>query len=100
MEDVQRLMIRYRMSDRIEICAKDISHLSKLEDIFMALTNQMLSIREQIELTKSAKLARKGVITLSDDWEVITAPEDPIPHYAYSAQDDRIRQRRAHKCNC
>jgi hypothetical protein len=81
--------------------ATNPAHLSKLEGLFIALARQMSEVREQIEMTRSAKLAQRSVINLTDDWEVITAPEDPIPHYAYAAQDERLRQRhKVSSCRC
>lgn len=100
MEEVQSLMRRYKVTHWIEMSAKKLSHLSKLEGVFLALAKQMSSVREQIELTKSAKLARKSIVTLPDDWEVLTAPEDPVPRYAYVAQDEQLRRRRAQNCRC
>lgn len=100
MEEVQSLMRRYKVSNWIELSAKNLAHLSKLEGVFMALAKQMSSVRQQIEMTKSAKLAQQSVITLADDWEVITAPEDPVPRYAYVPQDEKLRRSRAQNCRC
>ena len=100
MEDVQTLMRRYRISNWIELSAMNLGHLSKLEGVFMALAREMSSVRQQIEMTRSEKLAQRSVITLADDWEVITAPEEPVPHYAYVPQDEQLRQRKAQSCRC
>lgn len=99
MEEVQSLMRRYKISNWIELSAKNLGHLSKLEGVFMALAREMSSVREQMEMTRSEKIAKRSVITLADDWEVITAPEDPIPHYAYVAQDEQ-RRRKSQNCRC
>ncbi len=85
-------MHRYRITEWVELSAKQLSHLPKLESIFTTLAREMVSVRESMELTKSAKLLRQNVITL-DDWEVISAPESPVPHYAYRDQDSRARRR-------
>ena len=94
MEDVQGLMRRYGVLNWIEMSARNLSNLGKLERIFVALSRQMVSVRESMEVTRSGK--KNNVITLSDDWELITAPDDPVPHYAYQAQDQQLRA----KLNC
>lgn len=91
-EEVQRLVRRYRITEYVELSAKQLSHLPKLEGIFTTLAQEMNSVRESMELTRSAKMLRQDVITL-DDWEVIETPESPVPHYAYRDQDDRVRNR-------
>ncbi len=86
------------MSQYLELSAKDITQLSKLEQLFVDLARQMLSVREKMEFTRSESLAR-SVIQLADDWEMISAPEDPIPQYVHRHQDDRLRNK-ASNCSC
>ena len=98
-------MRRYRISDWIELSAKNLIHLPKLEGIVMSLAKEMCSVREQIEMTKSEKLEsasrRRDVISLSDDWEVIAAPDNPVPRYAHVDQDERLRRLQTRpKCRC
>ena len=75
----------------MELSAKQLSQLPKLEGIFITLAQEMTRVRESMELTRSAKLLRQDVITLDDEWEVINAPESPIPHYAYRDQDHHAK---------
>ena len=98
-EDVQRLMLRYKISNSAELSAKQLSYQPRLEGIFVSLAQEMNEIREKIELTKSAALQREGVITLAEeDWEIITAPEGPVPRYAYRPQEER--RLRYNGCRC
>ncbi len=85
-------MHRYRISQWVELSAKQAPHLSKLEGIFTTLAHEMASVRDSMEMTRSGKM-RQDVITLDEDWEVISAPESPIPHYAYKDQDSHVRNR-------
>lgn len=98
-EDVQRMVRRYQITNSVELTAMQLSSLPKLEAMFVGLAQEMNEVREQIELTRSAKMEREGVITLEDDWEIINTPTEAIPHYAYKAQDDRLR-RRISNCRC
>ena len=85
------LMRRYGVSNWLEVSAKNLSDLAKLERIFVALAQQMVDVRETIELTRSAKLARRSVIILPDDWELLSAPDYPVPKYVYQAQDQQLK---------
>ena len=99
-EDVEKLVRRYHISNSLELSAVQLSSLPRLETMFVHLAQQMNSIREEMEVTKSAARLREGVITLpEDDWEIITAPEEPVPHYAYRAQESG-RRHRPSSCRC
>ena len=84
----------------IEISAKEVSHLDELDAIFSRLSQKMLRVRQSMEMTRSSTLkSNKGdIVVLSDEWEVITAPEVPIPRYAYRAQET-ARSRTRKKCS-
>lgn len=92
-EEIQGLVRKYQIVHWVEISAKQLSYLPKLESVFVTLARQMCNTRRQTELTKSAAMAQQDVITLSDDWEIVTAPDDPVPHYAYREQEEWRRKR-------
>ena len=81
------------MTHFIELTAKKLSELTKLEDAFINLSRHMNSIREQTELTKSAKRS-ESVIQLegSEGWEIILTPDEPIPQHVYGPQDSRRKK--------
>ena len=89
---------KYGMVAHIELSAKNIGDLPKLEDTFSTLAEHMYSHRETKEMTASQSMRSKDVIRL-DDWEIITVPDEPIPHYTYSAHDRaRFRRQKCAKC--
>ena len=89
------------MTQHIELSATDLTQLSELEHLFVNLARQMLTIREKMEFTRSESLGHNSVIQLgiSEDWEVISAPEDPIPRYVHRHQDERQRYKMKN-CSC
>ena len=91
-EEAKAFANRYGMISYQEFSAKNIETIQALDDLFACLAEEMIRNREEHELTQSS-LHRSGIISLSDDWEIVEAPEDPIPHTAYSHQDSFIRQR-------
>lgn len=97
-EEGQRLADRYGMIF-IELSAMDIATLPKLNELFTDLAHRMFSLREQKELTLTSstiiRLGRDG--SISDDWVVVNTPSGPLPRYAYSHQDARLRRNR---CKC
>lgn len=77
-----------------------LSDLTKLDGLFVKLAREMIDIRRTMEMTRSASIAAKkcDVIVLSDEWEVISAPDEPVPHYAYKAQESYSRSRKCSHC--
>ena len=95
------------MVSYIELSAKNIDTLPILDDLFTTLATEMLRNRDKLEVTQSMSLGRSAkndIITLADDWEVLEAPEGPIPRSAYSAQEASISYRSMRqgqkKCAC
>lgn len=87
-----------------ELSAKNIETLQILDNIFITLAEAMIANRERLELTQSST-QRSGIISLSDDWEVLEVPEGPVPDSVYSPQDASIRLRarqhlHSNKCAC
>lgn len=99
-EEAQSYARRHKMMEYVEVSAKDASHLEELDAIFVRLSQEMLRVRESMEMTRSAtfKSDKGSVIVLSDEWEVITAPEAPVPRYAYRAHE-AARSRTHKKCS-
>ena len=100
MEEAQAYATRHDMVCYIELSAKDIKYLTVLEDTFITLARQMLRIREELELTQSAAIANE-VIKLrsaSEEWEILSAPNEPIPDYVYNAQERK--RLNPHGCRC
>jgi len=87
------------MLEYVEVSAKSTSSLEDLDAIFVRLSQAMLDVRQSMEMTRSMVESKTDVVILSDDWEVITAPEAPVPTYAYRAQD-AARSRIPKKCSC
>ena len=87
------------MLEYVELSAKNVSSLENLDTVFVRLSRAMLDVRQSMEMTRSMVESKANVVTLSDDWEVITAPEAPIPTYAYRSQD-AARSRFPKKCAC
>ena len=84
----------------IELSAKDIKYLQPLEDTFVKLARQMVRIREEMEVTQSVAFANE-VIKLrstSDEWEILSAPNEPVPDYVFNLQEQKRLQPR--KCRC
>ena len=99
-EEAQAYADRYDMVKYVELSAKDIKYLPVLEDTFLSLARQMVRSREELELTQSAKFADE-VIKLksaSEEWEILSAPNEPIPNYVVAAQEQR--RRAPPKCAC
>ena len=89
----------------IELSAKSIDTLPLLDDLFSTLATEMVRNRDRLEVSQSLSLGHSAknadIITLSDDWEVLEAPEGPIPRSTYSAQEASIRYRSGQqKCVC
>ncbi len=93
-EEGRGLAERYGMT-YVELSAKEEATYYKLEELFVGLARDVYRRREVEEMT----LSMSHVIRLSDEWEVITAPEGPIPHQSYAHQD-RARARRRGSCRC
>ena len=66
-----------------ELSAKDINCLDTLDDLILQLSQQMLVSREENSFTRSMS----NVIHLSDDWEIVEIPKEPIPARLYEDQD-------------
>lgn len=84
----------------VELSAKDIKYLSLLEDTFVSLARQMVRVREEMEVTQSAVFSNE-VIKLkssSEEWEILSAPKEPVPDYVYSAQERKRIE--TPKCRC
>ena len=100
-EEGQRLADRYGMIF-IELSAMDIATLPKLDELFTGLAHSMFSLREQKELTLTSstiiRLGRDG--SISDEWVVVNVPSEPLPRFAYSHQDARLRRKQFTKCKC
>lgn len=89
------------MTDYVELAAVKPSELDKLDNLFVSLSREMVRVRQAMETTRSSSFASKKekdkegtVILLSDDWDVINAPEEPIKRYAY-----RTQSRTSGKCS-
>ncbi len=93
-EEGQRIADTHKMTF-VELSAMEESTYTKLEELFASLARTALRRREMEDMTVSMS----QVITLSDDWEVITAPEETIPLQSYVHQD-RARARRLNCSRC
>ncbi len=104
-EEAQAFADRYEMFSYYELSAKSIETLKILDHIFVTLAEAMMANRETLELTQSST-QRSGIISLSDDWEVLEMPEGPVPDSVYSPQEAsirlraRARQQHSNKCVC
>ncbi len=103
-EEAQAFADRHEMFSYYELSAKNIETLQILDNIFITLAEAMIANRERLELTQSST-QRSGIISLSDDWEVLEVPEGPVPDSVYSPQDASIRLRarqhlHSNKCAC
>ena len=99
-EEAQAYADRHDMVAYVELSAKDIKYLHILEDTFFNLARQMVRIREELEMTQSAAFTDE-IIRLksaSEEWEILSAPDEPIPEYVYKAQEKRRLQ--PPKCRC
>lgn len=67
-----------------EVSAKDFQCLAVLDGIMMTLANQMLADRQENSFTRSMT----DVIRLSDEWEMVEAPEGQIPENVYQPQNE------------
>ena len=74
----------------VELSAKNIENLPQLEKMFVALAEKMFTERERLEMTTSGVIRLEGL--LSDDWEIVEAPDEPIPRHTYAHQDSRARR--------
>ena len=96
----QKFADRYGMPTFVEMSAMNIDNLPLLEETLTVLAQRMLDEREEKEMT----LSSRGVIRLEsllDEWEIVEAPEEPIPRHTYAHQDSRARRSRAFKsCKC
>ncbi len=94
---------RYGMLSYQEVTAKSLDTLQTLDTMFTTLAEGMIDRRENMELTQSS-VHRSGIISLSDDWELLDMPEDPsVPDSVYSPQEASIRLRarqKTNKCLC
>ena len=98
-EEAQAYADRHNMISYVELSAKDIKYLPVLDDTLVILARQMLRIREELEKTQSAAFADE-IIRLkstSEEWEILSAPSEPVPDYVYKAQEKRIE---TPKCRC
>ncbi len=88
------------MMEYVEISAKDEAYLVQLDSLFSRLAQKMLQVRQSMEMTNSmvARADKTDVIVL-DEWEVISAPEVPIPKQTYKAHE-AARSRTNKKCSC
>ena len=77
----------------VELSAKNVENLSRLEKLFVDLTEKMFAEREKLEMTASGVIRLQG--SISDEWEIVEAPEEPIPRRTYARQDSRARRSRA-----
>ena len=84
----------------VELSAKDIKYLTVLEDTFVTLARQMVRVREELEMTQSAAFADEiiRIKSASEEWEILSAPDEPVPDYVYKAQESRRLERP--KCRC
>ena len=60
----------------------------------------MVRIREEMEVTQSVAFANE-VIKLrstSDEWEILSAPNEPVPDYVFNLQEQKRLQ--PQKCRC
>ena len=99
-EEAQAYADKHDMVTYVELSAKDIKYLPVLENTFVHLARQMVRSREELELTQSTKFADE-VIKLrsaSEEWEILSAPNEPIPEYVFSPQEQRRRE--PPKCRC
>lgn len=94
-EEGQRLARRHKMIF-LELSAMESASQSKLEELFVSLAQDAFNRREVKEMT----LSMSQVIRLSDEWEVINAPEEPIPRESYAHQDRARARRLRHNCKC
>ena len=96
----QKFADRYGMPTFVEMSAMNIDNLPLLEETLTVLAQRMFDEREEKEMT----LSSRGVIRLEsllDEWEIVEAPEEPIPRHTYAHQDSRARRSRAFKsCKC
>jgi len=96
----QKFADRYEMPTFVEMSAMNIDNLPLLEETLTVLAQRMFDEREEKEMT----LSSRGVIRLEsllDEWEIVEAPEEPIPRHTYAHQDSRARRSRAFKsCKC
>lgn len=99
-EEAQAYADRHDMVTYVELSAKDIKYLPVLEDTFVTLARQMVRVREELEMTQSSAFADE-IIQLksaSEEWEILSAPDEPVPDYVYKAQESRRLQ--PPKCRC
>ena len=99
-EEAQAYADRHDMVTYIELSAKDIKYLQPLEDTIVNLARQMVRIREEMEVTQSAAFANE-VIKLrstSEEWEILSAPNEPVPDYVFNLQEQKRLEPR--KCRC
>ena len=89
-EEAKSLIQKYRITEYVELSAMMASELDKLDGLFVRLSHEMVSVRQAMETSRSSLLSSKKdgtVIVLSEDWEVINAPEEPDQRcYAYRTQ--------------
>ena len=98
----------------IELSAKDINHFQLLESTFATLGRHMVKCREESERTRISRatletialqtiepanheITRSG--SNSDEWEVLSIPDGPVPDYVVSGQEQR-RLKKYHQCSC
>lgn len=75
-----------------ELSAKDRRQLSKLEEIFIILAQDMFQAREKMELIQTQSgIIHLGQETEPEDWILVNAPDDPIPRSTYAAQEMKAR---------
>ena len=99
-EEAEAYAARHNMVTYVELSAKDIQYLQLLEDTFTNLARQMVRIRQEIEVTQSAAFTNEVIKlgSVSEDWEILSAPGEPVPDYVYNAQERRRLE--PPKCRC
>ena len=75
----------------VEVSAKDIKCLEKMDDLLLTLSHQMMTDREEHSFTRSMTNVIRLDGSRGDDWEIIDLPQGPIPANVYRAQDENVR---------
>ena len=97
-EEAQAYADRHDMVTYVELSAKDIKYLPFLEDTFVTLARQMVRVREELEMTQSTAFTDEIIRLKSEEWEILSAPDEPVPDYVYKAQERRRLE--PPKCRC
>ena len=90
-EEAQAYADRHSMVTYVELSAKDIKYLHVIEDTFVTLARHMVRCREEMEMTQSAAFTNEVIKlrSMSEEWEILSAPSEPVPDYVFTAQERR-----------